>query len=255
MRDRIKEQLKELKMTTALENFESYMKEYKDRENLLFHLLQVELKERKIRSVSRSITRANFPYERDWSMIDHKRNPLIDFNEIKVFSNGKFIDEKRNLCFVGVPGLGKTHSLVSIGRDLCRKGISVKCYRANCLVTALEEAKDSGHLSKLMDKLMKPKLLQIDELGFVPFSGKGARLLFDVFSRRYEQGSIAVTTNLSFDKWTTIFGGIELTSALIDRFTHKCFIYLFDGGSVRLQESQEERKKRSSKSDRKNKKK
>lgn len=251
MRDGIKELLKQLKMTTALENFESYLKEYKDREKLLFHLLQAEVKERKIRSVSRNIARANFPYEREWSMIDHKRNPKIDFGEIKSFSNVKFVEENRNLCFIGGTGLGKTHSLVSIGRDLCRMGVSVKCYNANSLVTALEEAKDIGQLSKLMDKLMKPKLLEIDELGFVPFSEKGARLLFNVFSRRYERGSIAVTTNLSFEKWTTIFGGIELTAALIDRFTHKCFIYLFDGDSVRLQQSQEERKKRHPKLNRK----
>lgn len=255
MREEIKELLSHLKMTTALENFEDYLKEYRDREALLFHLLQVENKERRIRSVGRSIARADFPYEREWAMIDHERNPGIDFNTIKTFSNGKFVEEKRNLCFIGGPGLGKTHSMVSIGRDLCRKGISVKCYSANTLVTSLEEAKDSGQLSKFMDKLVKPKLLVIDELGFVPFSEKGARLLFDVFSRRYENGSIAVTTNLSFDKWTTIFGGIELTAALIDRFTHKCEIRLFTGGSVRFQQSKEQKKKKSLRPEKKERKK
>ena len=80
-------------------------------------------------------------------------------------------------------------------------------------------------------------MLIIDELGFVPFSENGARLLFDVFASRYERGSIAVSTNLSFDKWIQVFGSVELTAALIDRFTHKCLIYNFEGKSVRFMEA------------------
>ena len=85
-----------------------------------------------------------------------------------------------------------------------------------------------------MKLLEKPKLLIIDELGFVPFSENGARLLFDVFSRRYERGSIAVSTNLSFDKWVEVFGSVELTAALVDRFSHGADLIPFEGQSVRL---------------------
>ena len=88
-----------------------------------------------------------------------------------------------------------------------------------------------------MARLMKPHLLIIDELGFVPFSETGARLLFDVFSKKYESSSIAVSTNLSFEKWAQIFGSIELTTALIDRFTHNCDIFTYEGKSVRLTQS------------------
>mgnify|MGYP001580454203 FL=1 len=84
---------------------------------------------------------------------------------------------------------------------------------------------------------LQKKLLIIDELGFVPFSERSSRLLFDVFSQRYENGSIAVTSNLSFEKWSQVFGGVELTAALLDRFTHKADIYLFDGGSARLRDA------------------
>ena len=92
-----------------------------------------------------------------------------------------------------------------------------------------------------MQSLTKPQLLIIDELGFVPFSESGARLLFDVFASRYERGSIAVSTNLSYDKWIQIFGSVELTAALIDRFTHRCLIYTFEGRSVRLIEAKKNR--------------
>ncbi len=90
-----------------------------------------------------------------------------------------------------------------------------------------------------MEKLKKADLLIIDELGFVPFSDNGARLLFDVFTTRYQVGPIAISTNLSFEKWTQVFGSIELTAALIDRFTHNCEIFMFEGDSVRLREAKE----------------
>jgi len=90
-----------------------------------------------------------------------------------------------------------------------------------------------------MEKLKKADLLIIDELGFVPFSDNGARLLFDIFTTRYQVGPIAISTNLSFEKWTQVFGSVELTAALIDRFTHNCEIVLFEGDSVRLREAKE----------------
>jgi len=90
-----------------------------------------------------------------------------------------------------------------------------------------------------MEKLKKADLLIIDELGFVPFSDNGARLLFDIFTTRYQVGPIAISTNLSFEKWTQVFGSVELTAALIDRFTHNCEIVLFEGDSVRLSEAKE----------------
>ena len=93
-----------------------------------------------------------------------------------------------------------------------------------------------------MKSLLKPKLLILDELGFIPFSEDGARLLFDVFASRYERGSIAVSTNLSFEKWVQIFGKIELTAALIDRFSHRADIIPFDGQSVRLYQTKNEKK-------------
>ena len=180
---------------------------------------------------------ADFPFDREWEQIDLKKNPKIDFKKIKSYSNGKFVQDKKNLCFIGAPGLGKTHSLISIGKDLCRQGMSIKCYTACDLVIILEEAKVANELSKVMKRIMKPQLLIIDELGFVPFSDNGARLLFDVFSKRYENGSIAVSTNLSFQKWPQVFGSLELTQALIDRFTHRCEIFSFEGQSIRFTDS------------------
>jgi DNA replication protein DnaC len=144
---------------------------------------------------------------------------------------------------MGMQGTGKSHSLLALGRQLCEEGFSVKFYTACGLVNALEEAKAERQLNKLMKSILKPQLLVIDELGFVPFTENGARLLFEVFSRRYEHGSIAVSTNLSFDKWVQIFGSVELTAALVDRFTHKAHNFVYEGESIRFLEAKERKKR------------
>lgn len=232
----IEELMLELRLLGAL-NFYQSLKEDLPKEDLLLSLLKSELENRTINRSKRRIISANFPYEREWPQIDINFNPKIDFRKIMNFSSGKFIDSKRNLCFIGSPGLGKTHSLISLGRDLCKIGYNVKFFTAIDLVNKLEESKLVGCLSKLMDKLMRPDLIIIDEMGFVPLSDNGARLLFDVFSKRYNKGSIAISTNLSLPKWIQTFGSIELTNALIDRFTHNCDIFIFEGESFRFNES------------------
>ena len=142
---------------------------------------------------------------------------------------------------MGQQGTGKTHSLIALGRDLCRRGVSIRFYTACELVNILEESKAQCCLTKTMQMLMKPALLIIDELGFVPFSENGARLLFDVFAGRYERGSIAVSTNLSFDKWVQVFGSVELTGMLLDRFTHNAHIFTYKGESVRFTQAKQNR--------------
>lgn len=229
--------LSELKMKGALGDIEKLQATINDRDEFAKQLLLSELEFKQNRALKRRFSQARFPFVKEWSEINPSLNPKIEFSRIARYFDGKFIDERQNLCFMGVPGTGKTHSLIALGRELCRKGVSILFYSACELVNALEEAKQEYRLSKFMATLKKTKLLIIDELGFVPFSEQGARLLFDVFASRYERGSIAVSTNLSFDKWVQIFTTIELTAALIDRFTHRADIFSFRGQSVRLLEA------------------
>ena len=239
----IEDFLTQLKMIGALNFYQSMKDDNLSKEQLLTSILKSEVEWKSNNRMKRRLKTAKFPFEREWSNIEHKANPKIPFKTVQKLSKGKFVEGKRNLCIIGTPGLGKTHSLVSIGRDLCRIGYSVHFYTAIDLVTKLEEAKDENRLSKLMCKLNKPHLLIIDELGFVPLSDNGARLLFDVFAKRYENGSIAVSTNLSLPKWSETFGSIELTTALIDRFTHRCDIFMYEGESYRLLESKKNMKR------------
>lgn len=231
----VKELLSSLKMQGALEALPDLERiEGITKEAFVTSLLKAENEYRERRRAKRRLSQAKFPTDKEWCDIDEKLNPSVDFSKVKELGSGKFVDLKKNVCLMGQQGTGKTHSLIALGRELCRKKITVKFYTACALVNELEEAKVNHTLSKLMKSLSKPQLLIIDELGFIPFSDNGARLLFDVFTNRYERGSIAVSTNLSFDKWIQLFGSVELTAALIDRFTHNCAIVTYKGESVRL---------------------
>lgn len=233
----IEELLTELNMAGGLAYYQKVDEGECRPENLLENILRSECCHREEKRIVRRLKLASFPYEKEWAQIEPSQNPKVPFKKLKTYSTGQFVKEGKNLCFIGAPGLGKTHSLVAIGRDLCRLGMNIKFFTAIDLVTKLEEAKEELRLSRLMKTLMKPDLLVIDELGFVPLGDQGARLLFDVFSKRYDKGSIAVSTNLSLPKWVQAFGSVELTNALIDRFTHRCDIHIFEGESYRFIES------------------
>lgn len=225
-----------LKMKGALEAL-GRLQELKERDQFLTALLKAEVEDRELRSNKRRLLQAKFPTEKEWVDIDTSFNASIDFKKVEELKRGDFLLKKENICLMGQQGTGKTHSLIALGRDLCRKGKTVKFYTACNLVNLLEEAKANHILAKFMNLIAKPDLLVIDELGFVPFSENGARLLFDVFASRYEKGSIGVSTNLSFDKWVQVFGTPELTAALIDRFTHKCLIFNYQGKSMRFSQA------------------
>ena len=117
--------------------------------------------------------------------------------------------------------------------------MSVGFTTAAGLVHELLEARDERRLLNLQRQLSRLNLLIIDELGFVPLSPTGAELLFELFSQRYERGSILVTTNLPFDEWTEVFGSERLTGALLDRLTHHVRILEMNGESYRLKRSRE----------------
>ena len=243
----LKQLLVELNMKGSLQSIETICKQIKGGEELSIALLQAERDYRCHRALERRVCSAKFPTNKRWDEIYPTLNPKIDFKAVKNHGHGGFIDKKENLCLMGQQGTGKSHSLVALGRQVCESGFSVKFYTACSLVNALEEAREQHKLGKFMQDIVKPSLLIIDELGFVPFSERGAALLFDVFASRYERGSIAVSTNLSFEKWKQIFGSVELTAAIVDRFTHNAHIYVYEGESVRLRQARNKKQKETSK--------
>lgn len=139
---------------------------------------------------------------------------------------------------LGPAGTGKTHTALALGLAACQHNMSVAFVTVAALVHELMEARDERRLRALQKHLATVQLLIVDELGYVPFTAIGAELLFEVFSRRYENGATMITSNLPFDEWTSVFGSERLTGALLDRLTHHVHILEMNGASYRLATSQ-----------------
>ena len=151
----------------------------------------------------------------------------------------EYVERRENVIAVGNSGTGKTHVALGLGLAACQRGMSVGFTAGTGVVHELMEARDERRLLNLRRQLSRLNLPIVDELGFVPLSRTGADLLLEVFSQRYERGSIMVTTNLPFDEWTEVFGSERLTGALLDRLTHHVHILEMNGESYRLKRSRE----------------
>lgn len=205
-----------------------------DHVHYLLRLTELELIDRERRLVERRIRAARFPAVKSLDAFDFKAIPSLNKVLVQELARCEYIERRENVIALGPSGTGKTHIALGLGLAACQKGLAVGFTTAAALVHELMEARDEKRLLRLQKQLANLKLLIIDELGFVPLSKTGAELLFEVFSQRYERGSILVTSNLPFDEWTEIFASERLTGALLDRLTHHVHILEMNGESYRL---------------------
>ena len=149
----------------------------------------------------------------------------------------KFIENQTNVVFIGGVGLGKTHLASALGYQACLNGYTVLFTSAIDSINNLISAQKKGLLKQELKKYLKPDLLIMDELGYLPIDNKGADLLFQIISQRYEHGSVIITTNRVFKEWPKIFNNDStLTSALLDRLLHHVEATLIEGDSYRMKE-------------------
>ena len=235
--------LKELKLPTFLREYGKIAaqcaSEGVDYPDYLLRLSELELIDRHHRMVARRIKAARFPAVKSLDAFDFPAIP-----------SGKQAarDATRALRVHRESRERHSHRQQRNRQDAHRAGTGTRRLpegtdsglgftTASALVNELMEARDEMRLLNLQKRLARLKLLIIDELGFVPLSRTGAELLFEVFSQRYERGSVLVTTNLPFDEWTEMFGSERLTGALLDRLTHHVHIIEMNGDSYRLRQS------------------
>ena len=247
--------LKELKLPSFLREYGKMASqcaaEGTDHSQYLLRLAELELIDRHQRMVERRVRAARFPAVKSLDTFDFPAIPSVNKSLVMELARCEYIQRRENIIAVGNSGTGKTHMALGLGLAACQKGMSVGFTTAAALVHELMEARDERRLLNLQRQLSRLSLLIIDELGFVPLSPTGAELLFvplsptgaellfEVFSQRYERGSILVTTNLPFDEWTEVFGSERLTGALLDRLTHHVHILEMNGESYRLKRSRE----------------
>jgi len=233
--------LKALKLPTFLREYDKLARqcaaEGVDHVRYLLRLAELELIERERRMVERRIKEARFPAVKSLDSFDFLALPSLNKALVLELARSEYVARRENIIAVGNSGTGKTHIALGLGLAACQKGLSVGFTTAAALVHELIEARDEKRLLRLQRQVANYKLLIIDELGYVPFSQTGAKLLFEVFSQRYERGSTIVTSNLPFDEWTGVFASERLTGALLDRLTHHVHILEMNGDSYRLKQS------------------
>jgi DNA replication protein DnaC len=184
-------------------------------------LIEGESQAKESRRVERLIRAAGFPLIKTLDAFDWNWPKKIDRTQIQHLFRLDFIEAHRNVVFLGGVGLGKSHLAIALGYTACQHGYSVRFTTAIDIINTLTAAQTTATLKRELKKFVKPSLLIIDELGYLPVTKQGADLLFQVISQRYERGATVITTNRAYKLWAEIFNNDStLTSALLDRLMH-----------------------------------
>ena len=206
--------------------------------DFLEQILSEELSYRKIRSRQMLLKTAGFPYIKTLEQFDFQNNPGVPKKIIRELFSLSFIARKENIVLLGPSGLGKTHIAIALGYAATQAGIRVRFVSASELLMNLEIAAKQDRIKDALNRIIShSKLLIIDELGYLPINKIQANYLFQIISKRYENNSIIITSNLNFGLWDqTLADDKTLTAALLDSLLHHSHILQFKGDSYRLKE-------------------
>jgi DNA replication protein DnaC len=206
----------------------------------LTRLIDGEAALRQDRSTQRRIKQARFPVLKTYDQFDFTWPSKINRMKVQDLFRLRFVEEKANLMLIGGVGLGKTHLAIALGYAACLAGHRVLFTSAVNIVNHLTVAQKAGRLGLDIKRYLKPEVLVVDELGYLPIDKHGADLLFQIISNRYESGSMIVTSNKAFKQWPSIFNNdATLTSALLDRLLHHAETLVIEGKSFRMKDQTE----------------
>jgi DNA replication protein DnaC len=208
-----------------------------DHVEYLRRLMEGEYTEWRQRIIERRIRAARFPVLKTLEQFRWDWPKKINRMAVQNLFRLEFIKQKSNVVFLGNVGLGKTHLATALGYAACQEGCTVLFANAISVINDLSAAQKRGLLKRQLKAYLRPQLLALDELGYLPIDQHGADLLFQVISLRYERGSIVLTTNKPFKQWASIFNNDRtIASAVLDRLLHHAETIVIEGSSYRMKD-------------------
>ena len=238
--ERLGEYLLKLRLFKSRERLEALLQDAAARELAYADFLEQVLSEEVAAKTSKNVTMrtamARFPFVKPLETFDFSYQPSIDKKQVLTLASCHFIEHGDNDLVLGPPGVGKSHLEVALGLKAIASGYRVLFSTAANLIAALTKAHAEGRLDEKLKFYTTPRLLIIDEIGYLPIERLGANLFFQLISRRYERGPMILTSNQSFAAWGDVFGDRVIATAILDRLLHHAVTLNIRGNSYRLKE-------------------